>query len=156
MKKKKRGNKGKKGKDLTTQAGLAIKNQFFTEAIWIISEILEKRLKNLLVKTDEQKPGAGFTLEQCIKRIKHLHVSDKSEVLRNFFDLKLIEKTMTWKNQRNTLVKDMLNVHVSMPRKEALAIDGVRLLKEWNKANKNFKMHQFSEIPMATEEIPPQ
>ena len=146
----------KEKKQLTQKAGIAMKNQFFLEATWLISEILEKKLKSLLEISENSKPGAGFTLEQCIKRIKHLHVSNKNRILNDHFDLKLIEKTMGWKNQRNTMVKDMLYVHVSKQRKENLALDGVKLLKECNKAVKSFKAQQLSAIPSPTEEIPPQ
>ncbi len=157
MKHKKKENKPKKvKKQLTQKAGIAMKNQFFLEASWLLSEILEKKLKSLLEITENTRPGAGFTLEQCIKRLKHLHVTNKNQVLRNYVELKLIEKTMTWKNQRNTMVKDMLYVHVSKPRKENLALEGVKLLKEWNRALKNYKLHQFSSAPATTDEIPPQ
>jgi len=146
----------KEKKQLIQKAGIAMKNQFFMEATWLLSEILEKKLKYLLEVIENSKPGAGFTLEQCIKRLKHLHVANKNQILKNHFDLKLIEKTMTWKNQRNTMIKDMLYVHVSKQRKENLALDGVKLLKEWNKAVKIFKVRQSEQVPASTEEIPPQ
>jgi len=153
MKKKKQNNKVKKVKYMTTKAGLALKNQFYMEASWIISEILEKRLKSLLEKISDQKPGAGFTLEQCIKRIKHIHVTGKNQQFRNFFELRLIDKTRNWKNQRNTIVKDMLTVHVSKARKEKLAMDGIRLSKEWNKALKPFKSELLKTVPEVPDEI---
>jgi len=39
-----------------------------------------------------------------------------------------------WKNQRNTIFKDMQDVHVQKARLERLVTEGVRLLKELNKA----------------------
>lgn len=149
-KKQKQKNKTRKIKYLTTKAGLALKNQFYLDATWLISEILEKRLKSLLEKVSDERPGAGFTFEQCIKRIKHIHVTGKNQQFKDHFEVKLIDKTRTWKNQRNTVVKDMLDVHVSKARKEKLAMDGIRLLKEWNRALKIFKSERIKnnqEIP---------
>jgi len=134
---------------MTTKAGLALKNQFYLDASWFISEILEKRLKSLLEKVSNQRPGAGFTLEQCIKRIKHIHVMGKNQQFKTYFEVQLIDKTRTWKNQRNTVIKDMLDSHVSKARKEKLAMDGIRLLKEWNKALKNYKSEIVKNIPEA-------
>jgi hypothetical protein len=155
-KKKSTKNQKKNKKQLIQRAGMAVKNQFFLEASWLISEILEKKIKSLLELAEKQKPGAGYTLEQCIKRLKYIHISGKSLPIRDHFDMKLIEKTRNWKNQRNTLVKDMLYVHVSKTRKENLAMDGIRLLKEWNKEIKSFKIKQIEVIPKVTDEIPPQ
>ena len=151
-KKQKQKNKTRKIKYLTTKAGLALKNQFYLDAAWLISEILEKRLKSLLEKVSDERPGAGFTFEQCIKRIKHIHVTGKNQQFKDHFEVKLIDKTRTWKNQRNTVVKDMLDVHVSKARKEKLAMDGIRLLKEWNRSLKNFKSESIKinqELPHA-------
>jgi len=153
MKKKKQINKTKKIKYITTKAGLALKNQFYLESSWLISEILEKRLKSLLEKIGNQRPGAGFTLEQCIKRIKHIHVTGKNQQFREYFEIQLIDKIRTWKNQRNTVIKDMLNVHVSQARKNKLAMDGIRLLKEWNKAHKSFKSEILKTTPEVSNEI---
>ncbi|MEI6454912.1 MAG: hypothetical protein WCO93_01370 [bacterium] len=158
MKTKKKSPKNRKSakKQLIQKAGIAMKNQFFLEASWLISEILEKRLKSLLEIAENQKPGAGYSLEQCIKRLKHIHMSGKSPMVRDHIDMKLIEKARSWKNQRNTMVKDMLFVHVSKVRKEKLAMDGIRLLKEWNKEIKAFKAGQLLTVTKTTEEIPPQ
>lgn len=145
--------KTRKIKYMTTKAGLALKNQFYLEASWLISEILEKRLKSLLEKISDQRPGAGYSLEQCIKKVKHIHVTGKNQQFGNYFEVRLIDKTRNWKNQRNTVIKDMLNVHVSKTRKEKLAMEGIRLLKEWNKALKNYKSEIMKAIPEVPKEI---
>ena len=67
----------KDGKKMVEKAGLAIKNEFYLEASWILSSIIEKKLKDLLNKLENQKPGAGFTLEQCNKLVKFLHLTSK-------------------------------------------------------------------------------
>lgn len=141
MKKKKKEVKKRKkdGKKLVEKAGLAIKNEFYLEASWILSSIMEKKLKNLLDKLENQKPGAGFSLEQCIKRVKFLHLTSKHPLLTLHYKISFIDELRNWKNQRNTIMKDMLEVHVSKARLERMALDGIRLLKEWNASNKKFK-----------------
>jgi hypothetical protein len=132
-------NRKKPGKKLVEKAGLAIKNEFYLEASWILSSIIEKKMKDLLAKLENHKPGIGFSLEQCIKRVKYLHLTSKYPLLTTHFTVKFIDDLRTWKNQRNNIMKDLLEVHVSKARMERLAMDGIRLLKELNAANKKFK-----------------
>lgn len=141
MKKKKKAVKKRKkdGKKLVEKAGLAIKNEFYLEASWILSSIIEKKMKDLLEKLENHKPGTGFSLEKCIKRVKYLHLTSKYPLLTVHFTVKFIDELRNWKNQRNTILKDMLYVHVSKARMERLAMDGIRLLKELNAAHKKFK-----------------
>jgi hypothetical protein len=121
------------------KAGLAIKNEFYLEASWILSSIIETRLKKILEKVENEHPGNGFTLEQTIKRVKHLHVADKHPLLAEHFTVIMLDEIRNWKNQRNTILKDMQDVHVSHARLERLALEGIRLLKKLNKAYKSFK-----------------
>ena len=150
MKKKKKVVKKRKkdGKKLVEKAGLAIKNEFYLEASWILSSIIEKKMKDLLAKLENHKPGTGFSLEQCIKRVKYLHLTSKFPLLTAHFTISFIDELRNWKNQRNTIMKDMLVVHVSKIRMERMALDGIRLLKELNAAHKKFKA-EFIESDLA-------
>ncbi len=121
------------------QAKLAVKNKFYLEASWLISSLLESRLKNLLRIADHHQPSAGFTLEQSIKRVKFLLLTSENATLTGAFDVGLIDEIRNWKNQRNTILKDMLDVHVSQSRLERLSLDGMRLSRDWKKAAKQFK-----------------
>ena len=124
---------------LLQKAGVAIKNEFYLEASWILSSMIEKKLKKVLKKIEHLSPGAGSSLEQSVKRVKHLHITAKYPVFSEHFELRLIDEIRNWKNQRNIILKDMQDVHVSQARLERLALEGIRLLKEWNKANKKFR-----------------
>ena len=141
MKKRKKAEKKRKAvrKKLVEKAGLAIKNEFYLEASWILSSIMEKKLKELLCKLENQKPGAGFSLEQCIKRVKFLHLTSKHPLLTMHYKISFIDDLRNWKNQRNIIMKDMLDVHVSKARMGRLAMDGIRLVKELNAEHKKFK-----------------
>jgi hypothetical protein len=101
--------------------------------------MFEKRLKRLLGEIENQNPGAGFTLEQSIKRLKFLHVKSRHAGLQKHYSLALIDELRNWKNQRNEILKDLPDVHVSQARLERLAGDGRRLLEELKKAGRAFK-----------------
>ena len=157
MKKKKKAAKqaDKQGGKLAGKAAQAMKNEFYLEASWIISSMLEKKLKKLLGQIESQPPGSAFTLEQSIKRVKYLLVSSKQADLTAHptahptahlnvrldvrLDVRLIDDIRNWKNQRNEILKDIPDIHVSQARLERLALEGIRLLKEWKKAVKEFK-----------------
>jgi hypothetical protein len=55
------------------------------------------------------------------------------------FSINLIDDIRAWKNQRNEILKDIPDVHVSNARLERLATEGVKLYKEYSKAAKSFK-----------------
>ena len=141
MKKKNKSAKQPKnlGSKIAEKAELAMKYGFYLEASMIMSTMFEKRLKKLIGKLENQLPGPGFTLEQTIKRVKYLHLSEKYPGLTARISIGLIDEIRNWKNQRNEILKDLPEIHVSLARVERLAKEGNRLLKEWKKAGKTFK-----------------
>jgi hypothetical protein len=141
MKKTKKSEKDKEnaGRKLAGKVETAMNNEFYLEASMILSFLFEKKIKKLICQIENQLPGLGFTLEQSIKRVKHLHVSAKFPPLTTHFSVQLIDELRTWKNQRNEILKDLPDIHVSHARMERLAKEGVRLLAEWKKSAKAFK-----------------
>ena len=137
--KKKNAAKNSSSKQLIERAGLAMKHGFYFEASLILSSVFERKLKKLMGKVENQAPRQGFTLEQSIKRVKYLHLSQKYPGLTANFSLGLIDNIRTWKNQRNEILKDIPDVHVSPARIERLANDAVKLSGELSKAVKTFK-----------------
>lgn len=119
---------------------LALKNEYYLEASWIISALLEKRLKNILEKVEPQKPGLFSSFDQDIKRIKHLRLTSSQSLLTNHFEIEMIDALRNWKNQRNEVMKDMLVRHITKNRLERLANDGAAILKEWNVCAKALKL----------------
>jgi hypothetical protein len=126
--------------DMTIAAGNAMKNGFYTEAIWILSAIMETRLKRMITITEQKNPGAAFGLEKQLKRIKLLQTREQYSLLKSHFPLSLISSLRSWKNNRNIMIKDMLEMHVSWERKEKLAKEGISLLKDLNKVYKHYKL----------------
>ena len=137
--KKKKTAKKSSGRKLIEKAGLAVKHKFYLEASMILSDMFERKLKKILARFENHLPGPGFTLEQCIKRVKYLHVSTKHPDLTAKVNIRLIDDIRTWKNQRNDILKDIPDVHVSQARIERLANEGVKLYKELTKAAKYLK-----------------
>ncbi len=131
---------GKTVKEMTIAAGNAMKNGFYTEAIWILSGIMEMRLKKMIIQTEGMNPGAASGMEQHLKRIKLLQTRERYSALKEQFPSTLIDAMRTWKNNRNIMMKDMLEMHVSWERKERQAKQGVALLKELNKVYKHYKL----------------
>lgn len=131
--------KKRTGKKATEMAGLAMKHEFYLEASWILSSLFESKLGKILDKIQPQSQRQGLTFAQLIKRIKYLHLSAKHPAFTEHFRPGLIDEIRNWKNQRNDVLKDMPDVHVSQARLERLANDGARLYKELNKTAKSFK-----------------
>lgn len=142
---------------MTIAAGNAMKNGFYTEAIWILSGIMENRLKKMIILTEGRNPGAASGIEQHLKRIKLLQTREQYSVLKSEFPLVLINALRNWKNNRNIMMKDMCDMHVSWERKERQAKQGVALLKQLDKVYKHYKL-AFSSSPSfsqpASHEIP--
>jgi hypothetical protein len=130
--------KKSEGKKMIEKAGLAIKHEFYLEASFILASLFERKLKKMLGQIENQ-PGSGFTLEQSVKRVKYILVSDKVPDLGSYVNVEMIDNIRTWKNQRNEILKDIPDVHVSQARLERLATDGIRLFKELSKSAKALK-----------------
>jgi hypothetical protein len=143
MKKKKKLKESLKqgNKKMLRRAELALKNEFYLEASWIISAMLEKRVKYILEKVEIQKQGLVNTFDQNIKRIKHLRLTSDLPLLTDHFEIQLIDALRIWKNQRNEVMKDMLVRHITKERMERLANDGFRILQGWNTSVKAFKQN---------------
>jgi hypothetical protein len=141
MKKKKNNGKKKAGsRKLVEKAGLAMKHGFHLEASWILSLAMEQRLRKMIVRLGDPNPGAGFTLEQLVKRLKRLCLAPAGAAMAAHVPVELIDRIRGWKNQRNEILKDIPDVHVSPARLERLASDGAKLYKELNGAIKSAKM----------------
>jgi len=139
---------GKTIKEMTIAAGNAMKNGFYTEAVWILSGIMETRLKKMIILTEGRNPGAASGMEQHLKRIRLLQTRERYAILKSQFPSALINALRTWKNNRNIMMKDMLEMHVSWERKERQAKQGVALLKGLDKVYKHYKLSVNSPPPV--------
>jgi hypothetical protein len=131
--------KPKSAKKLLPMASLAMKNEFYYEAVIIISSIMEAKLKTVITRVDKSNPGSAYTLEPCIKRVKFLVVNGKDALLAGHFDAAFLDELRNWKNHRNIIFKDLPETQVSRYRIEKLAKDGFALLTRLTLSYKKFK-----------------
>lgn len=129
----------KKPKILIHRVRLAMKNEFYLETAWLVSLTMESRLRSLIARNDQMHPGAGFTLEQCLKRMKFLLLKFNDPLLTKHITTKLIDDLRSWKNQRNLLFKAVESAHVSKKRLQNLAEEGIELMDRLNCAYKKYK-----------------
>lgn len=136
---KKKTNSRKVIKKLIPKAGLALKNEFYLETSWIISTIIETRLKSIITRVEGKNPGTGYNLDRCVKRVKYLIVKGDHLILSKEIGLLLVDAIRVWKNHRNKILKDMSVKHISRQRFAALAQEGIVLMQEMNGSYKKFK-----------------
>ena len=144
----------KKVKLLIPRARFALKNEFFMETSWLVSLAIEARLRSFIAKNDKKHPGAGFTLEQCLKRMKFLVLKHQDSSLSTYVSIELIDGLRTWKNQRNLLLKAVESSHVSKKRMQNLAEEGYALMDQLNLSYKKYKSNwkrSLTRIPTVTE-----
>jgi len=126
-------------KKLIQKAGLALKNEFYLETSWIISTIIETRLKSIITRVEGKNPGTGYNLDRCLKRIKYLIVKGDHSILSSEIGLLLVNAIRGWKNRRNNVLKDMSEKHISKQRFATLAQEGIVLMQELNGSYKKLK-----------------
>jgi len=140
MKQKKNNRKKKAGnRKVVEKAGLAMKHGFHLEASWILSLAMERKLRKMIMWSGSPDPGAGFTLEQLVKRIKRLALASQGMEPVAQVPVALIDRIRGWKNQRNEILKDIPGIHVTPARLERLAKEGVNLYKSLNIAARSLK-----------------
>jgi hypothetical protein len=139
-------------KALIPKAGIAYKNEFYLEAIMIISAILEARLRTLITRVEKSNPGIGFNLEHCLKRVKFLHLSGRDPKLCKNLEIQMIDDLRRWKNQRNAILKDLAEIHVSHRRMEHQANEGVDLLKKFTASYRKYKKDWKASLKLSREQ----
>ena len=152
MKKKKKGSikKQKVVKRLVTKAGLALKNEFYLEASWVLSSIIESKLRRILTLITQEDPGPGFGLQKCLNRIKFLYLKGSQPLLVKHFEMRLIDELRSWKSHRNSIYKDMIKIHVSARRIKKMTEEGIVLHQELTTVYKNFKKEIRQDLPEVT------
>jgi hypothetical protein len=145
---------------LLPKAGLALKNGFYLETSWILSSIIEVKLRRILTLISKDKLELSMGLEKCLRRIKGLHIKGSDPLLVKHFEIRLMDDLRVWKNKRNSIYQDMTNIHVRQGRIKRMVEEGIVLHQELNTAIKNFKkdLKQASikntALPVETNEQP--
>lgn len=137
-------------KRLVPKAGLALKNEFYFEASWILSSIIESKLARILAMIADEYQGVSLGLHKSLLRIKFLHLKGSYPLLARHFEIRLIDELRAWKNKRNGIYKDMTSIHVRPSRIKMMVEEGIVLHQEFNNAFKNFKL-EWKQLPVTAE-----
>lgn len=148
MKKKNKesGKKLKVVKKLAPKAGLAIKNEFFLDASWILSYLIESKLMRILTLMTNEHPGLGYGLHKCLKQIKFLQTKETHPLLAKHFERRLFDELQAWTGHRNKIYKDLIDTHVSLTRIKKMSEEGIVLYQELNTAYKKFKKEWTNDL----------
>ena len=131
--------KKKSIKKLIPKAGLALKNGFYLEASWILSAIIEVKLRKVLFLITNENQGLSVGLHRCLLRIKSLQLKGSHPLLGKNMEIRLIDDLRIWKNKRNSIYQDMTVIHVRQARIRRMVEEGIVLHQELNNAYRNFK-----------------
>ncbi len=110
----------------------AIRNGFYTEALYIEQEIMEDYTE-LILKYGEQwhsymkkRRGHEPVLDSKIRHIQTAALTKKTAIHRYFSD-DLLDKVMEWKAKRCKLILSSLKQHLTVEYVEAIASEGQQL-----------------------------
>ena len=129
----------------------AIRAGFYLEASWIAYANFEDRLNSVLDKTGGyplDRNGNPVSINQRLNLLKRRRNSNQ-KLKRAFFDEKIINDVMDWKNRRNpfmhALMKRPRELEDLYNELKALAEDSKPILSEFNSAILRFnKLHKKS------------
>jgi len=138
-KEKKSRKKTKVIKKLVPKAGLALKNEFYLDASWLLSSIIERKIRSVLTLLMNENPGLGTGVQKCLRRIKFIRLKGENELLVKHFEIRLLDELRKWTIHRNNIYKDLISIHVSKLRMKKMAEEGIILYQELNSSYKNFK-----------------
>ncbi len=119
----------------------ALNNGFNLEAIFIEYAIIEDRSESILVHAEKwdaylrHRRGHQPTIDSKLRYIQKL-AENKEDMLHRYFKDDLIERILTWKEERNRLIHALLNQDLQQNEIFDNAVEGEELAKNIrNRAN---------------------
>ena len=126
-------------KEQMKRLNLAIKNRFLLEAILIEYGILEDRTEAFIrYSLGENKLDKYQTINRKINKLKAL-VGDKYQNINRYLSLELLDDLHNWKEKRNSIIHGLMKRKNSTFELEALALEGLNLVKILNSKSISFK-----------------
>ena len=120
--------KQKKYIDMTERLDLALKNDFYYEAIFIEYAILEDRTKSMLKHAKFSNDTCEGKLNEKLITIKNA-VKFKDEYVRKHITNELISNIHNWKNTRNKLNHELAETEYSNEFVKKTALEGAKIVK---------------------------
>ena len=134
-------------KKLVEKAEMAIKHEFYLEAIWIVSAAFERKLVKILDLLQPSPQRPVFTFTRLLQLVKKLNINTMYPGLSTNFNEEILDEIREWKNQRNEMLKDLSDIHVSQARLRRLATQGFNLFREFSVAVKSLKQSENITAP---------
>ena len=131
--------------DLMLNLKNSIEEKFYYEAIFIIYAVLEDRTESLLKhahinisKNDNQK----LSLSEKLDKIRNSNPL-QDEYIKKHLTNEMINQIYEWKNKRNLLMHNLINLEYCNYEIEELALDGYELIKKLN--NKSTIVNKYND-----------
>lgn len=119
--------KNLKYRSLHEMLSKALKSEFYYEAIFIEYAIIEDRTSSLLRHANITIVEP--TLNNKIKTLKFNHVF-KDEYIKKHLSFELLDSVRKWKNKRNTIIHDLINLSYSNEDVKKIALEGQEVVKK--------------------------
>lgn len=135
--------KNEKYSDLMEKLKKSVEQEFYYESIFIIYAVLEDRTESILkhanidVKKDNNR---SLTLNEKLNKISKENIFEQ-EYIKKHLSEDLIKQIHDWKNKRNVLIHDLVNVEYNNEEIKELAIEGYNLLKIINNKSTLINRH---------------
>lgn len=137
--------KREKYSDLMLKLKNSVEEKFYYESIFIIYAILEDRTESLLKhahinisKNDNQK----LSLSEKLDKIRSCEPF-QDEYIKKHLTSEMINQIYEWKNKRNLLMHNLINLEYCNSEIEELALDGYELTKKLN--NKSTIVNKYND-----------
>ena len=126
-------------KEQIKRLNLAFKNRFLLEAILIDYGMLEDRTEAFIrYSLGENKLDKYQTINRKINKLKALF-GDKYQNINRYLSLELLDDLHNWKEKRNSIIHGLMKRNNSTFELEALALEGLNLVKILNSKSISFK-----------------
>ena len=122
----------------------ALKNGFNLEAMFIESAIIEDRTESVLHHAEKweaylKKRGRyESTLNSKIVYIQKLAESDRKNMLYRYFSDNLLDRILSWKEDRNRLIHALLKQQLENNEVAVIALEGKQLAEELRNRVRNY------------------
>ena len=139
-------------KKMLANLNASINNEFFLQAVFIEYAILEDRCNSIIrvllgEKPLESKSMQGCGIDKKINKIKnYVHNNTKDAWIKKFLNDDLLDRVLSWKNQRNKMVHSLMVQFDSediQTELMELAIAGRNIAKEFKNTAIKIKNHQL-------------
>lgn len=131
--------------DLMLKLKSSVEEKFYYESIFIIYSILEDRTESLLkhahidiLKNNNQK----LSLSEKLDKIRNCEPF-KDEYIRKHLTNEMINQIYEWKNKRNLLIHNLINLEYCNYEIEELAKEGYEIIKILN--NKSTLINKYND-----------